>query len=278
MCPKASVASMAQMIVRSNLAEAWLSALEYLLAQGGETVNLAVVITKPTEEDPRIRAVLDQFIESQRRTENKQGLERISTVANTLFPKALYRPQLGDSARKHLFDMEKRGRDIARRRNRTGTYFERLVAWPDSREEFNQLDHVITRLVSARKRGQRKGNAYEFGVTTQEDVISTADLSLRIYSPGIDNRIMGFPCLSHITLSLMGGRLHMSALYRNHHYVRRSYGNYLGLGHLLMFICRESGWEPGELLCVSSHADAEIASFGKSRVTQLVLQCRAAVC
>jgi len=271
---------MAHMIRGQNVSDAWLQAMEYLLAHpGGETSNLAVAILSPTDEDSKVRSVLDEFIEGYRKGENKQGLERISTVANTLFPQALYRRTLGKAARAHLFDMEKRGRRISRRRNRTGTYFERLVAWPDTnaQEGFNQLEHVIARLTAIRGRGQRKGNATELGLTTQSDVDGDGDLSLRIYGPGIDNRIMGFPCLSHITLSLLDGRVHMTALYRNHHYVRRTYGNYVGLGHLLCFVADESGYKAGELLCVSSHADAELAAFGRQELTELVKRCRTAI-
>jgi hypothetical protein len=269
---------MAHLIRAQNISSAWLAAMDYLLGQGsGETVNLTVAIASPTDEDSRIRAILDEFIEAHRKGENRHGLERISTVANTLFPSALYRSSLGDRARKHLFEMERRGREISRRRNRTGTYFERLVAWPDNdgKEGFNQLEHVIGRLEGLRQRGHRKGNATELGVTTQSDV-EFQGASLRIYGPAIDNRIMGFPCLSHITLSLLDSKLHMTALYRNHHYVRRTYGNYVGLGRLLQFIADESGYNTGELMCVSSHADAELSAFGKQKLTDLVKGCRGA--
>jgi hypothetical protein len=271
---------MSHMIQGQNVSDAWLQAMEYLLGQdGGETANLAVAIARPTDEDARVRTIVDEFIEIHRKTENKQGLERISTVANTLFPGALYRRELGGRARGHLFEMEKRGRRISRRRNRTGTYFERLVAWPDNDEKdgFNQLEHVIGRLTAIRERGHRKSNATELGLTTQADVEMDGELSLRIYGPGIDNRIMGFPCLSHITLTLLDKRLHMTALYRNHHYVRRTYGNYVGLGDLLRFIACESGYDPGEMVCVSSHADAEFAAFGKQKLIELIKRCRAAI-
>jgi hypothetical protein len=46
----------------------------------------------------------------------------------------------------------------------------------------------------------------------------------------------------------------MTAHYRNHYFVERAYGNYLGLGRLLVFIAHEAGLEPGRLLCVSGHA------------------------
>ena len=86
---------------------------------------------------------------------------------------------------------------------------------------------------------------------------------------------MGFPCLSHISLTLYKGRLNMTALYRNQHFIRKAYGNYLGLSRLLRFICREVGCEAGALVCVAAHADAELGN-GKRDINKLVLDCREA--
>ena len=44
---------------------------------------------------------------------------------------------------------------------------------------------------------------------------------------------MGFPCLSHVSLSLQKGVVHMTAIYRNHEFIKRGYGNYVGLGRVL---------------------------------------------
>jgi len=44
------------------------------------------------------------------------------------------------------------------------------------------------------------------------------------------------------------------AVYRNHDIVERAYGNYLGLGQLLAFLCTETGSSAGQLTCLSSHA------------------------
>jgi hypothetical protein len=57
----------------------------------------------------------------------------------------------------------------------------------------------------------------------------------------------------------------MTALYRNHYFVSRAYGNYLGLGWLLKFISSATGREPGELLCVSSLAKLEPPPEGLSK-------------
>lgn len=266
---------MAYGMTGKNVSIAWMEAVEVLLrARNGEMVNLAVTVENPVEEDTGIRASLDAFVEEQRR--RTAGIERVSTVANTIFPTAFYRASLGTRARDHLYAMERRGRRVSRRRNPSGTYFERFVAWPASGGEFNQLERAVGRLVAARERSQKRGNAYEFGLVSMSDDETSDDVTLPVYGPGVDNRIMGFPCLSHISLTLLDGRLHMTALYRNHHFISRAYGNYLGLGRLLSFMARESGWDIGELMCVSSHADAEIGrggAFGIGRVRDLLAKC-----
>lgn len=270
-------------IVGHNVSRAWLSALEFLQRQGRDVVNLAVTIEQPLGEDVRIRAVLDRFIADRRKRNSRQSVELVSTVANTIFPHSLYLPRLGPHARTHLYEMSEIARSVSRRRNRRGTYFERLVAWPLEQATVNQLEKVIVRIRNTQERGRDTQNALELSLTEPRDndtALSERTSALPVYSPGRDNNVMGFPCLSHISLSLMDGRLHMTALYRNHEFVRRAYGNYLGLGRLLGFLARESGTEVGELLCVSSHADPEIghgAGFGQEALRTLVAECRAVV-
>jgi hypothetical protein len=269
-------------IVGQNVSMAWLSALEFLLCQGRDVVNLAVTIEHPLDEDVRIRAVLDRFI-ADRRKRNSRRVELVSTVANTIFPNSLYIPRLGLNTRTHLYEMSDIARPVSRRRNRRGTYFERLIAWPLERETVNQLEKVIVRIRNAQEQGRNTENALELGLADPRDndtALSESTSALPVYRPGQDNNVMGFPCLSHVSLSLMDGRLHMTALYRNHEFVRRAYGNYVGLGWLLGFLARESGSEVGELMCVSSHADPDIghgAGFGQKALRDLVVECRAAV-
>jgi thymidylate synthase len=153
-----------------------------------------------------------------------------------------------------------------------------MVAWPKGDgSEVNQLDRGIERLISQRKAGRRVAHISEIGLGTATEV-ENGDLAvgLPVYVPGRDNSIMGFPCLSHISLTLSDGRVHMTAVYRNHEFIRRAYGNYLGLGRLLAFVARESGWEVGGLVCISSHADAEVGKrrgFGKGSLEKLVADC-----
>ena len=92
--------------------------------------------------------------------------------------------------------------------------------------------------------------------------------------PAFDNSPIGFPCLSHVSFTLVGQKIHLTALYRNQDFVSRAYGNFVGLARLGTFIAREVGRELGEVLCVASHADAGFSQHGKGRVQELVERCK----
>ncbi len=280
---------MAELLKGQDISGAWLAAMEHLLQAGGTDVNLGVVIALPTE-DIQMRRVLDGYLSAGK-------YPSIQTVANTLFPQAFYQPERGESAREWLYDCYRTIEPVARRHtsNRQGTYFGRLIRWPKGTEGTNQLEQVIQKLRRELSRSNPKSSIYELGlgIAGTVDIVNeqkapvfegvgrgvaddfTADL--RVYSPGSDNSDMGFPCLSHISLTLKQGHLHLAALYRNQHFIRRAYGNYLGLSRLLLFICQEAGCEPGEILCIASHADAEIASCGKRSLQSLVKRCHSMV-
>ena len=259
----------------SNFSLGWLDALEYLLDCGGKATHIHVVIDDVHEENIEIRRLLDRFSEC-------KGVYPVSTVANTIFPAALYYPHnpklTENKARDHLYQMYRQGDKVRRRcpANRNGTYFNRMIDWPSGRKTVNQLERIIDRLQSNRTRNNPLSSNYELSVGESEECFvqdDTADIQIRL--PGTDTGIMGFPCLSHISLVLDKGHLSMTALYRNQHFIRKAYGNYLGLSRLLRFICQEAGCETGELLCVASHADAEF-NLGKRDILKLVKDCREA--
>ncbi|MEA2582593.1 MAG: hypothetical protein QOF33_678 [Thermomicrobiales bacterium] len=264
---------MAAIIHRPNLSEAWLASMEHLLLVGGKEINLITVIDSPSFEVLAVRQRLDEFISSRRSNQTWP----VSTVANTIFPASLYLPRLGEGAQDHLYRVHKEGDRIRRRfnANKSGTYFDRLTAWPSDKGECNQLERTIRRLGKAANRNPLS-SAYEIAVSTPEDDEYQAG-DLRIYKPGIDNRTRGFPCLSHISLTSVKGVLHMTATYRNQHFISRAYGNYVGLSRLLGFLAHEAELNPGELVCMATHADAEIRQrrgFGKRAVQALVDSCR----
>jgi hypothetical protein len=267
---------MALFISGEDVSSAWVAALEALVAAGGDAVNLTVAIKDPTAEHHGVREALDSFIGERRRTK-RNSVELVSTVANTLFPASWYLPErLGEDAAKHLYELEQSTRPVSRRRNTRGTYFERMVAWPGpNKKEFNQLDQVVRRLRTARERGHQRGHEYEVGLAMPAD-----EFAMPVIVPGKDRSTRGFPCLSHLSFSLLHGVVHLCGMYRTHDFISRAYGNYLGLGRVLHFVAEETGLPAGELTCVSASATAEInrgANFGHERVKALLVNCQAAL-
>lgn len=258
-----------------NLSLGWLNALEYLLDCGGKATHLHIVIEDIREENIEIRSLLDKFSES-------KSIYPVSTVANTIFPAALYYPHnanlRGSKAREHLYQMYRQGNKVRRRyrANKFGTYFNRMIDWPGGEKTVNQLERIISRLQTNRSRHNPLSSNYELSLGGSEEYFvqdNTADIQIRL--PSTDTGIMGFPCLSHISLVLDKDRLSMTALYRNQHFIRKAYGNYLGLSRLLGFICQEVGCEAGEFVCIASHADAEF-NQGKRDILKLCKDAREA--
>jgi hypothetical protein len=260
---------MARLIAEADLSRAWLAAVARMLAEpNGKTANLIVAFPGGAEEDGAIRSGLDSLLESATGT---PSVYPVQTVANTIFPQAFYHPHLGAQARAHLYDLYRTTMQLHRRRSPTDreTYFNRLIAYPGSTGEFNQLDFVIERLGRQMLLPGPHSSAYELGLS--EPVID----ELRLQAPSVDKRLYAFPCLSHISLTLERPRLHVTATYRNQTFISRAYGNYLGLARLCGFICGEIGAELGEIVCVATHADVELARFGRTRIEQLLDNMRA---
>lgn len=260
-------------VVCNNLSHAWHEAFQHLIGNGGKAVHLAVAIQRPLEpEDDAVRSTLDAFLGDRRRVDGR--IWPVSTVANTMFPSAFYRPGRED-ARTRLFELHGKAQRMQQRMRDSENYFNRLVAYPKpGGEPFNQLEYVVDRLISQRKPRKAGGpmsSAYEVGLSAPDGG------DLRVQAPGQDRKLMSFPCLSHISFTLDGDTLNLAAMYRNQYFVTRAYGNYLGLARIGHFIAQEVGIELGEVLCVATHADAQFGDLGKGRVERFARTLRSAV-
>jgi len=134
-----------------------------------------------------------------------------------------------------------------------GRYFERLTRWTKVRNgqitTINPLEDLIT-FMKAQIQGDRTyRNVYE----------------LTIYDPTRDaGKISNRQCLSFLSFKLTPDhQLLLTAVYRNHAYISRGLGNFIGLGRLQAFVAQQSGATLGSLTCVSTHA--EIEHFRKNR-------------
>jgi len=238
---------MGKLITADNCSLGWVSAVEHLLSSKDDCFNLIIEIEKPMMEDFKIRQLLDKFIESSKRIP-------IDEVANTIFPVSLYSQALG---RRLLYENYETAWSSIKLfpQNRWGTYFYRMIHWEEDGTVLNQLENTIGKLKKTLS-GKKYRSFYE----------------VSIYRPKRDGHIpRGSPCLSHLSFKLENDKLHLTAVYRNHYYIQRAYGNLVGLGHLMEFIAKESGISVGRLTCISTHAELD---GPKQVMTELVRSCK----
>ncbi len=155
--------------------------------------------------------------------------------------------------------------------NTTGTYFGRLVAYPAAAhpDGFDQLGEIIHRLTVEHSRANAKTALYEAsleevgtserGPDGQDVEDPAASAGAVIFAPGRDRLpVGGFPCLSHCSFQLdRNARVHALAHYRSQYLVERAYGNYLGLGRLLAYVCAQTGLGLGTLTVVAGYAQVD---------------------
>lgn len=223
-----------------NTSVAWLRAVEHLLACGGQCSNLMVQIAKPIAVDASIQQAYEELV-------SKYQLLTVKQVTYTIFPHSLYQRVHKDPAK--LFERYNRIGGIYERLKRRGSrkfgwgsYFRRMTHYTAVNHRgrittTNQLREIVEMLS---KRGKRYKAAYT--------------ISLQI--PCVDGRrVRGGPCLNYLALQLANpGVLNMLAVFRSHEFIERAYGNYLGLGFLMDFICDQTGYTLGTLNCLSSYA------------------------
>jgi hypothetical protein len=232
-------------IIKSgNISYAWALVLAECMRAGRSELNQLMVTVSPpeggTDEDVALRAILDKFLLA-------NGLQKCSTVAQTIFPFSLQSP--GSDAQalfatyRKIYDRLKRCRANAK-----GTYFKRMIDYePFVGEGFvvtpvNQLEKVITDLKTAAPR--RSG------------------LQLVIFDPTRDHihsPYLKFPCLQQVSVSKDDhGNIMLMALYPLHYLIERAYGNYLGLLRLGQFVAKECGLKFRSMTCIAATGKREM--------------------
>lgn len=231
-----------EVVLGSNISTAWLRAVRYLCAYKYQVFGLVVVIDNPLATEPNIHRAYEDLL-------GRHGLRSSTKVAKDIFPfndtsRWIRKPEASNLRYLHLLENRKKGG--------WGTYFERMIHWPNGDGTYlNQLEQTINKL---KNRRVHQRNWYQ----------------ISLYHPSSDiNRLMGLPCLSTIDFKVdQGNTLHLCAHYRNHWFVRRAYGNYLGLGRLLSAAAQAAGLRVGKVHCVSDHAEVE---HGYRRSVKLLL-------
>ncbi len=249
-------------IREQSISAGWAETARALMQSKNRSLyHLVTRISNPEQEDAAIRTGIDGLLE-------RKNLPRIGTVANTIFP-----VELAQSSR-DVEHLSSRYRELYPRLKRfpgsqRGTYFGRLVEYPTSKGNVDQLTGLVRKLQQEVSRRGPYSVRYEVNVEspaldqdqeTRGDSSPTSSLS--IYATSVDTIPRAFPCLSHCSFQLDHGVLHLVAHYRSQYLVARAYGNYLGLAHLLQYVSRTAELAMGELMVVAGKVqiDPEIAN------------------
>jgi hypothetical protein len=250
-----------------TVSEAWLDGLETVLgAPGGRLVHLVMTVTDPGSEVPQVRDVLSSALDS-------ADMQAIDTVAETIFPSSLYpdpgfdwHPDLAaesvaalDESASVLYSAYEEILPLLRmvHANRSGTYFSRMITWPGKGAGgTNQLQLRIDALRGQRLAGRRRNNTLDIDLAADSQIDELP--GVQVYAAR-DRRSRGFPCLTHIDLTLHEGRLHCAAVYRHQYLVEKAYGNLMGLSALMRFLCQQTGYAMGELCVHATMADAQLS-------------------
>lgn len=251
----------------------WLEASRYLNGVPGRiSQNLVLEIANPrvfTPKDDRIMNRVDASLRS-----NSDGLS-ISTVANTIFPNRLYTRH----GHPHFYARYLQAIERGQITGHWGTYAKRLMSYPlpdGNGYPINPLEQTVNKLKKAINGERRRSKSiYEMATTVPSsiglDEKGVAEIPLYI-ARHEGNKVGNMPCLSHLTIKLLGEHIHLTAIYRSHHYCSRALGNLVGLSNLLAFLASETGGQLGSLTCVSTHAELDVKNFGGARATRLLLE------
>lgn len=219
----------ARNVVGATALDAWRQGVQAVLAEG-EIFNLFTTVEQPTVFDIA-------WLQAHSPRRRGLGTDDLREVIKTIFPYDLaHRLPDRQSLYSEYLLRHERAMGFVRNRGTWGTYFERLVRFPDH-PDTNQLETVISKLRTWQK---RSGTSLVFHLST----------------PARDTpRTRGGPCWQFGEIVWHpGDRLDLVVVYRNHDFFNKALGNFIGLGQLLNFICAASGKTPGRLLCHSVHA------------------------
>jgi len=220
----------------ANLSLAWAEVFFKLMERGSS--ELAPAVISISEFDERFLPV--QIPEIQRAIDAVND-QRCRTVASTIFPNSLWRPEAENDAQR-LYERYERVWPVVKkcRPNAKGVYFRRLTAFrPEGSAEgqasVNQLAHVI----ETYRQGNHRHSA----------------LQASIFDPTRDHthsRQRGFPCLQQVAFGVSDGALEVTGFYALQHHVPKAYGNYLGLCWLGRFMAKQMDLRLSQVTCIAS--------------------------
>ena len=213
-----------QLIIESNLSKAWVMAVAQILDNSGSEISpLLISITGFSEdgkpvENIKVRQALDSLLK-------EKGFRNIENVAHTIFPQQIW--NLCKNDREQLYKIYKnvfnRYKEMNKKDNQRGSYFDRLTQYGRGQLNGNQLEWII--------------NQYN-----QRNNVRRSMLQASIFDPARDHLPIAqlqFPCLQQISFVPTDNGLILNAFYATQQLFDKAYGNYLGLSRLGAFMASQ---------------------------------------
>lgn len=239
-------------VICDDYSVAWARVIKKLENHNWNIWNLIVTIKNPIIRNIDAYNQITEFC-------NSKGILTPKKVQHTIFPTQIYKKA---KDREHLYKYYWKFFNISRKMPHSGwgTYFQRMISYDTNGVKIDQLGDIID---SINNRSKNYG----------------ASFVMVIPYPSKDHKKkMGAPCLNYITVQVEkdsyaqnGRKISMLAVYRNHDFRERAYGNYLGLCDLLNYICSETNSSIGYLTCISSHAYASSNHKELSHIADLII-------
>jgi hypothetical protein len=235
------------LIDRPNLSLAWADAFMTLRATSGHRLMPLTIsfegISDDVIEEPSIRTALDVALAA-------SEMQKVQTVANTIFPQALWRTAKGDRKAFYANYRENYPEYVAMETNKNsrGLYFGRLIAYDVDHKNGERLPHVPEGAIP------EDGNQLEFIIQHCKKGFRVSAFQASVFDPARDHTAaaqLGFPCLQHVTFvpDFQDGTVGINAFYATQQLFVKGYGNYLGLARLGMFVAGETGLHLTRVSC-----------------------------
>lgn len=232
--------------------QGWLAAATTVQDNKGEAHNVVIDIADPlaeSETDAAIIREVDVFLRGHHRNS-------LSGIANTIFPQSTY-DRHGPEAFYGIY----RETVLPRMKQMTrdwGRYFDRLTAWKKVRGSevtiINPLDNLVKFMKTQISSDRTYRNAYE----------------MTVFDPARDaGKVSNRQCLSFLSFKLTHeNQLLLTVVYRNHAYIARGLGNFIGLGRLMAFVAEQTGATLGSLTSISTHAEIDHGKITRDGIVE----------
>lgn len=262
------------LIDQPNLSLAWAETFLAIRRTPGRrlaplTVSFEGFAKHEIEEDLSIRRALDTALLD-------AGMQKVQTVANTIFPRALWRQAKGDRQAFYAAYRENLPEYVAMEpyKNRRGLYFGRLIAYDLDHRTGERLPYIPADAIPA------DGNQLEFIIQRCKKGVRVSEFQVSVFDPARDHTKaaqIGFPCLQHLTFvpSFSNCTLMLNAFYATQQHFTKGYGNYLGLARLGIFVAEQVGLSLARVTCFVGVEKMEFKPHAGPSFAAVIGECEA---